>query len=63
MQKFLHRQGGDAALCFMSDKYRAHRFCIILWSSAEQNNDNVVEDVNNNIDNDDDNDEAEIRYA
>jgi len=39
VQKFLDRQGGDAALCFMSEKYRANRFCVTWCYSADQNSD------------------------
>jgi hypothetical protein len=59
VQKLLHRQGGDAALFFVSDKFRAHRFCIISLYSAEQNNDDR-EDVD---DDDDDDDEEVFKHA
>ena len=31
MQKFLHKQWGHAALCVVSEKFRAHRFWITSW--------------------------------
>jgi hypothetical protein len=55
VQKLLHRQGGDVALCFMSDKSRTHRLCIISLYSADQNNEDR--------ENDDDDDYDEFKHA
>jgi hypothetical protein len=55
IQNILHRQDGDAALCIMSDKFRAYRFCITSLHSVDQNNDDDNEDDDN-----DDNDNDEV---
>jgi hypothetical protein len=52
VQQLLHRQGGDAGLCFMSEKFRKRGFYIISLYSADQNNDD-----------DDNDDDDEFKHA